>query len=208
MHAQTKTAKAIVEANADRDEHPNTISRNCTSDCLGLFEEYAQTTTRVQGLHKQISAKTAIHGRTEQRACYVGGVPKGGQGLRVGHRSVPSGMLYRDSTTRQTGQSQETHDVTFFISNTATCTTAQINCCRITGPSRAASTMSWMSFLQKDASRIRTGSAPEVAAAFRRLSLNILQQDTSLKESIRGKRLCAGWDEAVLDGIYAAFQAA
>ena len=60
----------------------------------------------------------------------------------------------------------------------------------------------------EDASRIRAGSAPEVAAAFRRLSLNILQQDTSLKESIRGKRLCAGWDEAVLDGIYQAFQAA
>ncbi|MEZ6148140.1 MAG: hypothetical protein R3B91_22445 [Planctomycetaceae bacterium] len=38
--------------------------------------------------------------------------------------------------------------------------------------------------------------------------LNILQQDTSLKENIRGKRLRAGWDEAILDGIYTAFQAA
>ncbi len=52
------------------------------------------------------------------------------------------------------------------------------------------------------------GGAPEVAVALRRLSLNILQQDTSLQESIRGKRLRAGWDEAVLDGIYQAFQAA
>ncbi|MCA9028293.1 MAG: transposase [Planctomycetaceae bacterium] len=60
----------------------------------------------------------------------------------------------------------------------------------------------------EEASRIGTGSAPEIAAALRRLSLNILQQDTSLKENIRGKRLRAGWDEAILDGIYQAFQAA
>ncbi|MEZ6054376.1 MAG: hypothetical protein R3C02_26470 [Planctomycetaceae bacterium] len=60
--------------------------------------------------------------------------------------------------------------------------------------------------LTEDASRIRTGSAPEVAAAFRRLSLNILRQDTSLKENIRGKRLRAGWNETILDSIDQAFQ--
>jgi len=37
------------------------------------------------------------------------------------------------------------------------------------------------------------------------MALNILQQDTTLKDSIRGKRLRAGWDETVLDKIYAGF---
>ncbi len=55
---------------------------------------------------------------------------------------------------------------------------------------------------------IRTGSAPKVDAAFRRLSRNILQQDTSPKAGIRGKRLCAGRDEAGLDVIGQAFQTA
>jgi len=32
-----------------------------------------------------------------------------------------------------------------------------------------------------------------------------LRQDTTLKDSIRGKRLRAGWDESVLDKIYAGF---
>jgi hypothetical protein len=32
---------------------------------------------------------------------------------------------------------------------------------------------------------------------------NILQQDTTVKETIRGKRLRAGWDESLLDAIYA-----
>ncbi len=59
----------------------------------------------------------------------------------------------------------------------------------------------------EDASRIRKGSSPEIAAAFRRMALNILQRDTTQKENIRGKRLRAGWDEKVLDAIYAGFSA-
>ncbi|RCS43273.1 ISAs1 family transposase [Bremerella cremea] len=57
----------------------------------------------------------------------------------------------------------------------------------------------------EDASRIRRGQAPEITAAFRRLALNILKQDTTVKDNIRGKRLRAGWDETVLDKIYAGF---
>ena len=37
------------------------------------------------------------------------------------------------------------------------------------------------------------------------MALNILQRDTTVKDNIRGKRLRAGWDEAVLDGLYAGF---
>jgi len=45
----------------------------------------------------------------------------------------------------------------------------------------------------EDKSRIRKGSALEIAAVFRRLAISILKQGTSLKKSsIRGKRLQAG----------------
>ncbi len=57
----------------------------------------------------------------------------------------------------------------------------------------------------EDASRIRRGTSPEISAAIRRMALNILQRDTTLKDNIRGKRLRAGCDDAVLDGIYAGF---
>ncbi len=57
----------------------------------------------------------------------------------------------------------------------------------------------------EDASRIRRGSAPEISAAIRRMTLNILQRDTTVKDNIRGKRMRAGWDDAVLDRIYAGF---
>ena len=34
-------------------------------------------------------------------------------------------------------------------------------------------------------------------------SINILQRDTTVKDNIRGKRMRAGWDDVVLDRIYA-----
>ena len=118
MHAQTKTAKAIVEANADyvmsiKHNQPQLHQR-----LSELFEEYAQDDDQVQGLHTQISAKQQSHGRTEQRACYVIGVPKGDKVFARWPSIRSIGMLYRHSTTRdKQGKVQETHDVTFFISS-------------------------------------------------------------------------------------------
>ena len=37
------------------------------------------------------------------------------------------------------------------------------------------------------------------------MALNILRQDTTIKENIRGKRLRAGWDDKVLNAIYSGF---
>ena len=58
-----------------------------------------------------------------------------------------------------------------------------------------------------DTSRICKGSGADISRAFRRMTLTILQGDTTIEESVRGKRLCAGWDENLLDQIYAGFTA-
>jgi predicted transposase YbfD/YdcC len=57
----------------------------------------------------------------------------------------------------------------------------------------------------EDASRIRKGNGPEITSVFRRLALNILQRDTTLKASIRGKRKQCGWDEAAFEKLIAGF---
>jgi len=57
----------------------------------------------------------------------------------------------------------------------------------------------------EDSSRIRKGNGPEIASVFRRLALNILQRDTSLKGSIRGKRKICGWNEAAFEKLIAGF---
>ncbi len=51
---------------------------------------------------------------------------------------------------------------------------------------------------REDESRIRTGHADANMAVVRRIALNLLKQDTSVKVGIANKRLKAGWDEAYL----------
>lgn len=60
----------------------------------------------------------------------------------------------------------------------------------------------------EDSSRIRKGTGPEISSVFRRLALNLLQQDTTLNDSIRGKRKRCGWDNTALEQLFGHFQRA
>jgi predicted transposase YbfD/YdcC len=51
----------------------------------------------------------------------------------------------------------------------------------------------------EDGSRIRLGHGPENAALLRRLTLSILKQDTRYSDSLRCKRLRAGWETPALE---------
>jgi predicted transposase YbfD/YdcC len=57
----------------------------------------------------------------------------------------------------------------------------------------------------EDASRIRKGNGPEITSVFRRLALNLLQRDTTVKGSIRGKRKRCGWSEPAFEKLIAGF---
>jgi predicted transposase YbfD/YdcC len=58
----------------------------------------------------------------------------------------------------------------------------------------------------EDKSRIRKGNGPANAAILRRLAMSILQQDTSIRDNIRGKRMLAGWNDEFLLKILSAFK--
>lgn len=51
---------------------------------------------------------------------------------------------------------------------------------------------------QEDSSRIRKGHGAENYSRLRRIALNLLRQDKTLKASIRGKRKAPGWDHNFL----------
>ena len=57
----------------------------------------------------------------------------------------------------------------------------------------------------EDSGRIRKGTAPEIASGFRRLALNILQKDTTIKDAIRGKRKRCGWDNTAIEKLLAGY---
>jgi predicted transposase YbfD/YdcC len=47
---------------------------------------------------------------------------------------------------------------------------------------------------REDESRVRKGNAAENFAVLRDIALNMVKKETSLKKSIKSKRLRAGWD--------------
>ena len=55
-----------------------------------------------------------------------------------------------------------------------------------------------------DESRIRKANAPENMAVLRHIALNMIKKETSLKKSIKSKRLRAGWDNDYLMKVLAA----
>jgi predicted transposase YbfD/YdcC len=57
----------------------------------------------------------------------------------------------------------------------------------------------------EDRSRVRRDHGPENLALLRRLALSILQQDASCKDSLKGKRQRAGWDDDFLITVLTAF---
>lgn len=208
MHCQVETARAIVEREADYVLTVKSNQRTLHARLSELFEQYAEVDYEVEGLRKQISAPERSHGRIEQRACYVIAAPQGDPVFARWPSLRSIGMLYRHSSIcDKQGESKETHTVTFFLSSLPPRVRRLNRLLRDHWSIENSQHYVLDVIFTEDASRIRQGSAPEIAAAFRRLSLNILQQDTSVKDNIRGKRLRAGWDEAILDGIYQAFQA-
>jgi predicted transposase YbfD/YdcC len=56
---------------------------------------------------------------------------------------------------------------------------------------------------REDESRKRKDNAPENLAVVRHIALNLLKSEKSLKRSIAGKRLAAGWDEGYLETVLA-----
>ena len=50
----------------------------------------------------------------------------------------------------------------------------------------------------EDASRVRKGNGAEIFAVLRRMALNMLKQETSIRVGIAAKRKRAGWDHEYL----------
>lgn len=200
MHCQRETAKVIVDAGATYLLTVKANQPTLYAHLLELFDGYGSQDFRVPGLRKHVTVERS-HGRDERREHYVIAAPKNDKVLAAWPGVASLGMVVRK---RQAG-GKETFEITFFITNHPPKVKALSDYLR--GHWGIENSQHWVLDVTfaEDASRIRKGTAPEISAAFRRMALNILQQDTSIKENIRGKRLRAGWDESVLDAIYAGF---
>jgi len=200
MHCQKDTTAAIRAKKAD---YLITLKANQPKLHEAVQEFFLNAADRDNEgvrIHKTTERN---RGRVERREVYVAPAPAEltESGQWVGLRSI--GMIYR---YRQV-DGQESHAVTFFISSLPPRVKRIAR--HVRGHWGIENSLHWVLDVTfgEDDSRLRKDDSPEIASIFRRLALSILQQDTSLKSSIRGKRLQAGWNEEILERILCGFTA-
>jgi predicted transposase YbfD/YdcC len=195
MHCQKETAQAIRRRGADYVLSVKANQPTLYGQLQERFIVYGDDDWR--GVKRHATTETR-HGRNERREYYVAGAPRELARQWPDARSI--GMVYRHRQTAS-GQSEE---VAYLISSLPPKVRALAK--HVRGHWSVENSLHWsldVTF-SEDQSRIRQGNAPEIAAAFRRLALSILKQDTTLKENIRGKRVRAGWNNKTLQAILTA----
>jgi len=200
MHCQKETAAAIRTKGA---HYVLTVKNNQPSlhaQLAECFSSYADQDYRVAGLriHKTVERS---HGRDERREYYVAAAPPELQARQEWKGVRTIGMVYR--CREHDGKLQE--EVVYFISSLPPRVKRLARLIR--NHWGIENQLHWIldvSFAE-DQSRIRKGQGQEIAGVFRRLALSMLQQDTTVKSSIRGKRLQAGWNTDILERILTGF---
>ena len=201
MHCQTETAQAIIDAEAEYILSVKGNQKNLYKYLLNKFVEFAESDFSVDGLRRLITREKS-HGRIERRTYYVIAVSDEDRKVLKRWPGLQSvGMVVRERTI---GEKDEL-ETSFFITSLAPKVRALAD--HIRGHWAIENGQHYVLDVTfaEDSSRIRSGTAPQISSSIRRMALNILQRDKSVKDNIRGKRLRAGWDETVLDKIWAAF---
>jgi predicted transposase YbfD/YdcC len=198
MHCQTATAAAIRKQQAD---YVLTVKQNqpkLWQEVLDTFIAYEEQGDEQRQLRRHTTTEQG-HGRYERREYFVAPAPAHLKSQWPDVQAI--GKVFR---TRQVGDKLQEETV-LFISSLPPRVRKLAKYLR--GHWGVENSLHWVLDVtfREDDSRIRKGSGPEIASMFRKLALNILQRDTTLKSSLRGKRLQAGWNNDALEAMLAGF---
>ena len=202
MRTQKEIAELICEKGADyvlalKDNQPN-----LWAEVGGIFEAESAAQKEEQKLKKQNSAKAADiyetsesgHGRKDSRRVYS---LEALEWLRNKEQwSRLRSLIMVEATIGL--NDQVSAERRYYISSLAPDAKQAAEAAR--GHWGIENTSHWILDVafREDDSRVRVGNAPENMALVRKLTHNLLQQETTLKRGIKTKRLKAGWDRSYL----------
>ena len=196
MHCQKETAIAIRKQDADYVLTVKANQPTLHNELRDLFIEYGDQDYHVRGLRRHVTTEKN-RSRDERREYYVAPAPCHMKNTWKDILTI--GMVYR----RRVVNGRVSEETMFFISSLPPRVRTLAK--HLRGHWGIENSLHWVLDVtfREDDSRIRKGSGPEIASMFRKLAVNILQRDTTIKSSIRGKRLQAGWNNNVLEAILA-----
>lgn len=198
MHCQVETAKAIIEKEAD---YILIVKGNQPSLQDALHEAIIKAMENDDPKVRRTRKLEINRGRIETREIIVQPVPKDSAQFAkwAGIKSI--GVIHR--TRKVNGKFEEATE-TFISSRAPKVRDVARRIREHWGIENQQHYILDVTF-SEDASRIRNGNSPEISSVFRRLALNILQRDTTIKDSIRGKRKRCAWDNSAIEKLIANF---
>jgi predicted transposase YbfD/YdcC len=201
MHCQKKTAKKIIEKEADYVLQVKSNQPALMKAIQAEFDRYEADNFKSRRVRSSTTKETN-RSRCETRTTMVAPAPAELKRKWCGLQTI--GLICR---RRELADGTEQVDLSYFISSLAP--TVKVHARHLRNHWSVENTVHHtldVTFTE-DASRIRKGNGQEIISIFRRLALSILKSDTTIKDNIRGKRLLAGWNLDNLKSILSAFQA-
>lgn len=202
MGCQTEIAAKIIDGGG---EYVLALKGNHEHLFHAVADEFTaaiEANFQVPGLRRHVTVETN-RGRRERREYFVMPAPRHLPGFADWAKLTSIGMVLR--ITQVDGK--ETGEISYFLSSQPPKVKAFAKVVR--GHWSIESQLHWVLDVTfaEDASRIRRQNAPQTSAVLRRLAVSILSQDSTVRDTLRGKRYRACLSTAVLERILLGFAA-